>query len=1242
MILWALLLSVVAIEGDLTGLAALMKKYNGDAAAVVQPDVMAPASAGAPVSPSSSSAPAESGELRDPEPWIAEYAPLPAKAAPRPPPLGSPRPTVGAALLINAPGTSATGGPRCLDHFGARFPMATGLVAGGGAETDVWSCAAWVLDLPLVRSGRSGRLCLTRVAAGWGAPSTAAGAVARPCALVGAPPIPEQQWKQADTTLVAAAGAAAGQCLTAPANACRQRVSTSADMAPCGGALASLQKWVAASAAPSAATLLSSTALVQTLAACDAHRAATFKVLAKKNRADGVALIREMDTPGKPRLLVNGMTRMCLQPRRKLDGTVKITTHRCAGVGWDLKLKDATAKLSPRAKFNPAEHAAVIPGVEWVFSPAERRHFAENEFGVLHLAHTPKDAKGRLYPKLAECLTCVDCTVGSASAARFTLTPCNGSAVQMWLFDYKKPPASYALRPKVRQGYCVAADNPGTQSDKFGPTVYLHRCVSGDPLQRWGPLRLEISHHVPTATVTEAFGAARLPPHVVATEQKVVSAFPGDWLSFRSFQDVYDPVPTPYLAWLARHAKAGAFGAVGTRHVDQLRVKEMRSNATKGRAFKNVFSMALFVPAPVTEKDVPIWGPVLEVDKKFAKITATMAELLASKDIDAIRASPFYERYVTKMISCIAFIRTRLPEWSTRVHLSPELEPLASDILAAGNVQVAIMAAPSIRTAGAFWRWIAFDDTTLDTVIACDSDEADGTFGGTILSTLWSGVEVWRAQGPDQGHAIFRWFTGWTELALATNSHVGQYSPIQANVVMAKPKVLTWSVMDSMVGFSVARIPRKWERRFYPHGDTRVHQFSRIFDRDPIPTPSGTAAAGPYYPNLGWGRRYQEYGYDEAWTKHVLYYRSVAEGTLFSIVPRRDMESGIALELTRSGPTRSDANAVLRCANAWFLDGVEAARYPGNAIFSTNGFGTCDSHSTGQPSRLAPCDGEGGFVQKWVLSPRGCLRADAVGQEEGSCVTVPEQKSRDVLRKKGFHVPTQNHWCEQFCGSDPGSERIIGRVQRQLFEFKIESGNSGRLRVKFQYTKREGKEVKDDAEHCLSVHRPKGMVVVLPCDTSDPDQVWHFDPVTKALSLDSKAQCLSIKRCSALPLDFIPLAGMCDSAEVEKAVAASVPVIAPAAAIPDLGAGFESLLPPAGSADASMAQSLEKSMNALGWWLSEFGVRTSEEVSKMAFHDIRSTFFAEVTGGPRHKGFLRAWASEIAGYGPQFPIQKCV
>ena len=1242
-LLAALLVASKAVDGgELAGIAALMNMYKDAAATVVQPDVTAAASAGAPASPPLSSAPAVPGELRDPESWIAEYATLPAKPAPLPPPLGLPQPTVGAAVLVNAPGTSTTGGPRCLDHFGARFPMATGLVAGGGAETDVWSCAAWVLDLPLVRSGRFGRLCLTRVAAGWGAPSTAAGAVARPCGLAGATPIPEQQWKQTRATLVAAAGAAAGQCLTAPTNACRQRIATSAEMAPCGGALAPLQDWVAASAAPPAATLLTSTALAQTLAACTAHRAATFKALAKKNRAGGVALIREMDTPGKPRLLVNGMTRLCMQPRRKLDGTSKITTHRCAGMGWDLKLKEAAAKLSPRAKFDPAAHRAVIPGVEWVFRPDERKHFAGNEYGVLHLAHTPKDAKGRLYPKLAECLTCVACAVGSASAARLTLAPCNGSAVQMWLFDYNKPPATYRLRPRVRQDYCVAADNPGTQSDKFGPTVHLHRCVSGDPLQRWGPLRLEISHHAPTATITEAFGATNLPPHVVATEEKVASAFPGEWLSFRNFQDVYDPVPTPYLAWLARHARAGTFGVLGTRHVDQLRVKEMRSNATTGRPFKNVFSMALFVPAPVTEEDAQIWGPVLEVDKKFAKITATMAALLVSKDIDAIRASPFYERYVTKMINCITFIRTRLPEWSVRVHLSPELEQLAGDILAAGNVQVAIMSAPSMRTAGAFWRWIAFDDTTLDTVIACDSDEADGTFGGTILSTLWSGVEAWRAQGPDRGHAIFRWFTGWTELARTTNSHSVQYSPIQANVVMAKPKVLTWSVRDSMVGFSVARIPRVWERRFYPYGETRVHQFSRVFDRDPIPMPAGTAAAGPYYPNLGWGRRYQEYGYDEAWTKHVLYYRSVAEGTMFSIVPRRDMESEIASELTVSGLERSDANAVLRCANAWFLDGVEAARYPGNAIFSTNGFGTCDSHSTGQPSRVAPCHGKEGFVQKWNLSPGGCLRADAVGQEEGSCVTVPSQNIHDTLRKKKFHVPAQNHWCEQFCGSDPGSERIIGRVQRQLFEFKHDVGNSGRLRVKFQYTRLEGKEVIDDAAHCLSVHRPKGMVVVLPCNASDPGQVWHFDPDTKALSVDSKAQCLSIKHCSAVPLDFTSLAGMCDSVEVEKSVAASAAVIAPAATILDRDAGFKSLLPPAGSKDASMVQSLEKSMNAIGWWLSKFGVRTPEEVTKMTFHDIRSTFFAEVTGGPLHKGFLRAWASEIAGYGPQFPIQKCV
>ena len=51
---------------------------------------------------------------------------------------------------------------------------------------------------------------------------------------------------------------------------------------------------------------------------------------------------------------------------------------------------------------------------------------------------------------------------------------------------------------------------------------------------------------------------------------------------------------------------------------------------------------------------------------------------------------------------------------------------------------------------------------------------------------------------------------------------------------MCKPKLLTWSVQDSIIGFGLARLLNLWERRFHPHGERRSHMFSRIFDHDPV------------------------------------------------------------------------------------------------------------------------------------------------------------------------------------------------------------------------------------------------------------------------------------------------------------------------------------------------------------------------------------------------------------------------
>jgi hypothetical protein len=664
----------------------------------------------------------------------------------------------------------------------------------------------------------------------------------------------------------------------------------------------------------------------------------------------------------------------------------------------------------------------------------------------------------------------------------------------------------------------------------------------------------------------------------------------------------------------------------------------------------NIFSLALFVPQPVTEDMVATWGPVVEVDRKFAKKAAKMNALFASNDLEKIRKSDFYTRYALQMIKCITFIRTRMPsDWSARVYISPELEPIAADILQSGNVEVAIMAAPSIRTAGAFWRWLSFDDVNLDIAIACDSDELDGTFGGTVLATLWSGVTKWRESGPQRGHAILRWFVGWTQRTRSLNSHLIQYSPIQANVIMSKPKLLTWSIVDSIIGFSLARIARPWERRFHPHGHTRVHAFSRILDRTPIPTSSGTVDGGPYYPNLGWGRRYQEYGYDEAWTKHVLYYRSLAEGSLFSAIPLRNMESEIATDLLYSGLKRSDANAALRCSNAWFLDGVEISRYPGNAVAATNGFGPCDAHSTGQPAHVEPCGKKPGNIQTWVLSSEGCFRANIVGQEESTCLTVPTQNRRDALRLERIHVPIQHYWCEQVCGSDPNAERVAMRVRRQFFEFTQigESKEVGMFEVKYPYKIKNGTLESSDSKECLAINKRHGMVVMLPCNSSDATQIWNFNVATNTVTIRSgksnEPQCLTMKHCGALVLDVSPLATSCNSSSFDAQIMAnkSVPPLQEIATPPSLSAGISSLLPQPGSKDQSMLESLQKAEAVLRWWLVEYRVRSHEEVTKMTLSDIRSTFLAEVTDGS-HRGYLRAWTVDVNEYSPQFPIQGIV
>jgi len=191
---------------------------------------------------------------------------------------------------------------------------------------------------------------------------------------------------------------------------------------------------------------------------------------------------------------------------------------------------------------------------------------------------------------------------------------------------------------------------------------------------------------------------------------------------------------------------------------------------------------------------------------------------------------------------------------------------------------------------------------------------------GTVLAHLWEAVESWEnetttARGvrsdtaPWSDHSVFRWLTGWDRGVVDANCGRLQYAPIQANVLGVKPKQLTYSMGDAMAGFALHRMlhisrdengapgPGKNWQRCNNHPGTnawpdREHGFMN-----------------------GHGCALWSYGFDELFTKEVVFHRAVAERTLYSAIPR---SSASPQDLML--PMVDDDK--LRCSNAFFLDAV--------------------------------------------------------------------------------------------------------------------------------------------------------------------------------------------------------------------------------------------------------------------------------------------------------------------------------
>mgnify|MGYP006126546657 FL=1 len=424
---------------------------------------------------------------------------------------------------------------------------------------------------------------------------------------------------------------------------------------------------------------------------------------------------------------------------------------------------------------------------------------------------------------------------------------------------------------------------------------------------------------------------------------------------YRDFRDAYAVVPTTYLEWLVQQFTAAKGSAphgglprewhdVADAVRTQFTVATTSQNwehAPHGRRPTKMISLALFVPTgvssdPTSPRAERLFGHRIGYDAvcdRIEKHAPRTLEEAKFKTQGAFENKGFYGKYGQPLVSGVRWIRDSMPGWGAIVHLSPKLIWLRPILLATGNCEVRMMAAPSVRTAGALWRWLPFDDTTLDAVISFDADNMAG--GKPLQQPFWSAITAWLDAPPGHSKSILRWVhgAGADNAAIPCDEDVGNpesqrihtkvtcfnYATILANFVGAKPRELTRSFRAMMEGFSLHRallagevmsqfsglnraVP--WEQYTAELEDSRL--WPRAYEPEPVPK------IGSHM--IGWGRNLFDYGFDEALMKYAVYFEAAIQGSLFTALP-----PGVPQPLVEYIPSGFDA-LERRCSNTAFLD----------------------------------------------------------------------------------------------------------------------------------------------------------------------------------------------------------------------------------------------------------------------------------------------------------------------------------
>lgn len=201
----------------------------------------------------------------------------------------------------------------------------------------------------------------------------------------------------------------------------------------------------------------------------------------------------------------------------------------------------------------------------------------------------------------------------------------------------------------------------------------------------------------------------------------------------------------------------------------------------------------------------------------------------------------FYDAYVAPLL--IQLTKPKPEGWTVRLYLANDLKFLIPEFVKL-DVEVFLMASNSINFApGSMWRFLIFDDPTVAAAYVRDADEKD--------YKITEGVRNWIESPKTSGFFRLRYEKVFTDTI---------YSAITANGFGGK-RVSWFNTGKAMKGFII-------HRQLFPNEDRHV------MDKSLPPT----------HPQ-GFGNRFPDYGFDERFLMHVLYFEAVARNQLTTIAP---------------------------------------------------------------------------------------------------------------------------------------------------------------------------------------------------------------------------------------------------------------------------------------------------------------------------------------------------------------------